>query len=188
MFGSVPLKTYLPDGDIDLALFQKTGPSIRNNWYKRLADILEAEQRRPGPFAVRDVQVHQRRGAQVLHNLQLATGLATPPQKTALELQPWCRFVCLKCLVDNIVVDISFETLGGLCTLAFLESIDRKLQEDNLFKRSIILVCPNCPSGAHVYAQSIHHRLSICMLYAVGVIVVNFWNFLLCLWFHGLSL
>lgn len=94
----------------------------------------------------------------------------------------------LKCLVDNIVVDISFETLGGLCTLAFLESIDRKLQEDNLFKRSIILVCPNCPSGAHVYAQSIHHRLSICMLYAVGVIVVNFWNFLLCLWFHGLSL
>ena len=46
----------------------------------------------------------------------------------------------LKCLVDDIVVDISFETLGGLCTVAFLESIDRKLQENNLFKRSIILV------------------------------------------------
>ena len=42
------------------------------------------------------------------------------------------------------MVDISFETLGGLCTVAFLESIDRKLQDDNIFKRSIILVSPCC--------------------------------------------
>ena len=46
----------------------------------------------------------------------------------------------LKCLVDNIVVDISFETLGGLCTVAFLESIDRHVQGQHLFKRSVILV------------------------------------------------
>lgn len=46
----------------------------------------------------------------------------------------------LKCLVDNIVVDISFETLGGLCTVAFLESIDRHIQGNHLFKRSVILV------------------------------------------------
>lgn len=46
----------------------------------------------------------------------------------------------LKCLVDNIVVDISFETLGGLCTVAFLESIDRRIGSEHLFKRSIILV------------------------------------------------
>ena len=46
----------------------------------------------------------------------------------------------LKCLVDNIVVDISFETLGGLCTVAFLESIDRNIGENHLFKRSVILV------------------------------------------------
>lgn len=93
MFGSVPLKTYLPDGDIDLALFQKTGPSIRNNWYKRLADILEAEQRRPGPFAVRDVQVIN---AEVRKCSTTCSSLLgwQPSQKTALELQPWCRFVC----------------------------------------------------------------------------------------------
>ena len=46
----------------------------------------------------------------------------------------------LKCLVDNIVVDISFETLGGLCTVAFLESIDRHIKGQHLFKRSVILV------------------------------------------------
>lgn len=46
----------------------------------------------------------------------------------------------VKCLVDNIVVDISFQSLGGLCTVNFLESIDRRIDDHHLFKRSIILV------------------------------------------------
>ena len=53
---------------------------------------------------------------------------------------PVLQVKLLKCLVDNIVVDISFETLGGLCTVAFLESIDRNIGENHLFKRSVILV------------------------------------------------
>ena len=48
----------------------------------------------------------------------------------------------VKCLVDNIVVDISFQSLGGLCTVNFLESIDRRIDDHHLFKRSIILVQP----------------------------------------------
>lgn len=48
----------------------------------------------------------------------------------------------LKCLVDNIVVDISFDTLNGLCTLAFLEVVDRHVGRAHLFKRSIILARP----------------------------------------------
>ncbi len=43
--------------------------------------------------------------------------------------------------MDNIVVDISFNQYGGLCTLAFLEEIDLKIGGSNIFKRSIILVC-----------------------------------------------
>jgi|LauGreSBDMM110SN_4_FD.fasta_scaffold116935_1 hypothetical protein len=46
----------------------------------------------------------------------------------------------LKCLVDNVVVDISFNQIGGLCTLTFLESIDRRVGKAHLFKKSIILV------------------------------------------------
>ncbi len=45
----------------------------------------------------------------------------------------------VKCLVDNIVVDITYQMPGGLCTVGFLESMDRKIQ-NHLFKRSIILV------------------------------------------------
>ena len=58
-------------------------------------------------------------------------------------MQGRCLYVqvkLLKCLVDNIVVDISFETLGGLCTVAFLESIDRHIKGQHIFKRSVILV------------------------------------------------
>lgn len=111
-FGSVPLKTYLPDGDIDLSLFQAAGPSLQATWTERLAAALEAEAaRKRGPYRVRDVQVIN---AEV--NL-------------------------VKCLVDDTVVDVSMQTLGGLCTVLFLESIDQHIQCDHLFKRSIILVC-----------------------------------------------
>jgi len=46
----------------------------------------------------------------------------------------------LKCLVDNIVVDISFNQMGGLITLNFLEEINNLIGNSNIFKRSIILV------------------------------------------------
>ena len=43
-------------------------------------------------------------------------------------------------MVADLVVDVSFESLGGLCTVAFLEAIDRKIGRSHLFKRSIVLV------------------------------------------------
>jgi len=46
----------------------------------------------------------------------------------------------LKCLVDNLVVDVSFNQLGGLCALNFLEEINRNLQPEHMLKKSIILV------------------------------------------------
>lgn len=58
MFGSVPLKTYLPDGDIDLSVFQAKGSSLRDSWATKLSALLEAEQRDPyAAFVVKDVQV-----------------------------------------------------------------------------------------------------------------------------------
>ncbi|XP_023747772.1 uncharacterized protein LOC111895948 [Lactuca sativa] len=60
----------------------------------------------------------------------------------------------IKCLVENIMVDISFNQLGGLCTLCFLEEVDNLINQNHLFKRSIILIkawCyyENCILGAH---------------------------------------
>ena len=64
-------------------------------------------------------------------------GLASPAMHACCRA---CQVRLLKCLVDNIVVDISFNQLGGLCTLAFLENMDRRIDQDHLFKKSIILV------------------------------------------------
>ncbi|KAL5698595.1 hypothetical protein ACHQM5_029613 [Ranunculus cassubicifolius] len=50
----------------------------------------------------------------------------------------------VKCLVENIVVDISFNQLGGLCTLCFLEEVDHLINQNHLFKRSIILIKAWC--------------------------------------------
>ncbi|RVW88924.1 hypothetical protein CK203_045067 [Vitis vinifera] len=50
----------------------------------------------------------------------------------------------VKCLVKDIVIDISFNQLGGLSTLCFLKQVDRLIGKDHLFKRSIILIKSWC--------------------------------------------
>ena len=50
----------------------------------------------------------------------------------------------LKCLIEDVVVDISFETIGGLRAATFLTSMDLEISKrcrgDCLFIRSVILV------------------------------------------------
>ncbi len=73
MFGSVPLKTYLPDGDIDLAVFQEKGPKLRESWTTDLKNHLESESGKAAPqYRIKDVQVIN---AEVRHLYQLPTGL-----------------------------------------------------------------------------------------------------------------
>jgi hypothetical protein len=60
MFGSVPLRTYLPDGDIDLSVFcsQETAQSIRDSWAVKLQSVIEHEQSRGNaPYKIGDVTV-----------------------------------------------------------------------------------------------------------------------------------
>lgn len=57
VFGSVPLKTYLPDGDIDIAVFQRHGSLSKDTWATRLLHYLEKEQKYRTDFQVKDAQV-----------------------------------------------------------------------------------------------------------------------------------
>ncbi|KAH9306756.1 hypothetical protein KI387_011160, partial [Taxus chinensis] len=92
-FGSVPLKTYLPDGDIDLTAFSKH-QALKDTWANEVRDVLESEEKSEhAEFHVKEVQYIQ------------------------------AEVKIIKCLVENIVVDISFNQLGGLCTLCFLEEV-----------------------------------------------------------------
>ncbi|KAJ6847112.1 uncharacterized protein M6B38_284895 [Iris pallida] len=126
-FGSVPLKTYLPDGDIDLTAFSNN-ESLKDNWANEVRDALENEERSENTeFRVREVQYIQ------------------------------AEVKLIKCLVENIVVDISFNQVGGLCTLCFLEEIDHLINQNHLFKRSIILIKAWCYYESRILGA--HHGL-----------------------------
>ncbi|XP_072997261.1 uncharacterized protein [Typha latifolia] len=125
-FGSVPLKTYLPDGDIDLTAFgiQNSEDSLANDVHA----VLELEEHnKDSEFEVKDVQY--------IH----------------------AEVKLVKCLVQNIVVDISFNQIGGLCTLCFLEQVDQLIGKDHLFKRSIMLIKAWCYYESRILGA--HHGL-----------------------------
>ncbi|GMH28699.1 hypothetical protein Nepgr_030542 [Nepenthes gracilis] len=125
-FGSVPLKMYLPDGDIDLTAFVdfNSEEALANDVYS----VLAAEDCNPAAECiVKDVQYIR------------------------------AEVKLVKCLVQNIVVDISFNQIGGLCTLCFLEQIDRRIGKDHLFKRSIILIKAWCYYESRILGA--HHGL-----------------------------
>nr|KJB09662.1 hypothetical protein B456_001G155400 [Gossypium raimondii] len=126
-FGSVPLKTYLPDGDIDLTAFSKN-QILKDTWAHQVRDMLENEEKNENAeFRVKEVQYIQ------------------------------AEVKIIKCLVENIVVDISFNQLGGLCTLCFLEEVDLLINQNHLFKRSIILIKAWCYYESRILGA--HHGL-----------------------------
>ncbi|KAG9445479.1 hypothetical protein H6P81_016819 [Aristolochia fimbriata] len=125
-FGSVPLKTYLPDGDIDLTTVSCL--NIEEALANEVRAVLEGEEQNPdSEFEVKDVQY--------IH----------------------AEVKLVKCLVQNIVIDISFNQLGGLCTLCFLEQVDHVIGKNHLFKRSIILIKAWCYYESRILGA--HHGL-----------------------------
>jgi hypothetical protein len=60
MFGSVPLKTYLPDGDIDVSVFctPDTAQALKDMWTTRLQKVIEGEQQNGNaPYEISDITV-----------------------------------------------------------------------------------------------------------------------------------
>ncbi|CAO2838667.1 unnamed protein product [Amaranthus hypochondriacus] len=127
-FGSVPLKTYLPDGDIDLTAFSDEPNLKDDDWVESVLDMLRREEKNEhAEYQVKEIQYIQ------------------------------AEVKIIKCLVDNIVVDISFNQLGGLCTLCFLEEVDNLINQNHIFKRSIILIKAWCYYESRILGA--HHGL-----------------------------
>ncbi|XP_071699675.1 uncharacterized protein [Rutidosis leptorrhynchoides] len=141
-FGSVPLKTYLPDGDIDLTAFSND-PNLKDSWARDVCNLLETEEKNENAeFHVKEIQYIQ------------------------------AEVKIIKCLVENIVVDISFNQLGGLCTLCFLEEVDNLINQNHLFKRSIILIKAWCYYESRILGA--HHGLI--STYALETLVLYIFN------------
>ncbi|XP_024981010.1 uncharacterized protein LOC112517871 [Cynara cardunculus var. scolymus] len=112
-YGSVPLKTYLPDGDIDLTVLSV--PNMEDVLPQEVLSVLQSEEQKENTeFELKDVQFID------------------------------AEVKLVKCIVQDIVIDVSFNQLGGLCALGFLERVDRVIGKDHLFKRSIMLIKTWC--------------------------------------------
>lgn len=117
--GSSSLKSYLPEGDLDLVLVAPSSRSSReeiqylttifNSWCDEIADKEEGKSSYPD-FTIRNVEFVNAR-----------TKLA-------------------HCLVNNISVDITINQIGAILTLTFLEEADRLIGVNHLFKRSLLLI------------------------------------------------
>ncbi|XP_058749608.1 uncharacterized protein LOC131622584 [Vicia villosa] len=113
-FGSVPLKTYLPDGDIDLTVFGIRQILPENSIHEILQIIQNQKENEFAEFRVKEVKLVQ------------------------------AEVKVIKCLIDSFAVDISFNQLSGLCSLCFLEEVDHLIGHNHMFKRSVILIKAWC--------------------------------------------
>uniref|UniRef100_A0A0E0D057 Uncharacterized protein n=1 Tax=Oryza meridionalis TaxID=40149 RepID=A0A0E0D057_9ORYZ len=140
-YGSVPLKTYLPDGDVDLTVLGNTsyGSTLIDDIYH----ILQSEEQNcDAEFEVKDLQ---------LINAEVRL---------------------IKCTIENIVVDISFNQTGGICALCFLELVDRKVGKNHLVKNSIILIKAWCYYESRLLGA--HHGLI--STYALETLILYIFN------------
>ncbi|KAG6401354.1 hypothetical protein SASPL_138208 [Salvia splendens] len=141
-YGSVPLKTYLPDGDIDLTILK--GPNAEESLPHDVLSLLEAQEKNEdAEYQVKDTQFID------------------------------AEVKLVKCFVQNIVVDLSFNQLGGLSTLCFLEQVDRLVGKNHFFKRSIILVKTWCYYESRILGA--HHGLI--STYALEILVLYIFHF-----------
>ncbi|GJV59505.1 hypothetical protein Tco_1465605 [Tanacetum coccineum] len=120
-YGSVPLKTYLRVGDIDLTVIGDENIPFPG----RVVDLLEIEKENENAeFKIQDIK---------------------------------CIFAevkIIKCNVGGFLIDISWNQLGGLCSLCFLEQVDSLIGKDNLFKQSIILIKSWCNYESCIHGAS----------------------------------
>ncbi|XP_010525400.1 PREDICTED: uncharacterized protein LOC104803199 isoform X2 [Tarenaya hassleriana] len=145
-FGSVPLKTYLPDGDIDLTVL--THQDMEEKLAVQLCSMLEGEEKGSDIQEIDDFQ-------------------ATDVQYIRAQVK------VIKCNIKNIAVDISFNQMAGLCALCFLEQIDQIFGRDHLFKRSIILIKAWCYYESRILGANTGlistYALAVLVLYIINL-------------------
>ncbi|OEL21751.1 hypothetical protein BAE44_0017230 [Dichanthelium oligosanthes] len=140
-FGSVPLRTYLPNGDVDITVLGNTW--LNSTFIDDVRSVLESEQENcDAEFKV--------------------TGLHFINAEVKL----------MKCVIENIVVDVSFNQIGGVSTFCFLELVDRQVGKNHLFKRTIMLIKAWCYHESRILGA--HHGLI--STYALETLVLYIFN------------
>ncbi|KEP62737.1 UNVERIFIED_CONTAM: hypothetical protein HHA_214990 [Hammondia hammondi] len=149
-YGSFPLRTFLPDGDLDIGVIS----------YNRRTGVLEGEEESDALLAVL-LEKFQR--AEVKSN-------KTFPLREASLVDAEVRI--LKCIVSGIAVDVSVNKVGGCCSLVFLELADRRIGRNHLFKRSVLLIKSWFAYESHLLGS----RSGLLATYCVEALVLHLFH------------
>ncbi|CEL97766.1 unnamed protein product [Vitrella brassicaformis CCMP3155] len=145
-YGSVPLMTYLPDGDIDIGFAT----------YKDGTGVMDDDTRSD---IYLDLVYKRLKEPSLEHHPQF-------PVRNAIMIMAEVRV--LKFTVRNIAIDLSANKIGGCCSFVFLEHVDRRLGHFHLFKRATILIKCWCAYESHTLGS----RSGLMATYALETLVL----------------
>ncbi|PFH37058.1 hypothetical protein BESB_035160 [Besnoitia besnoiti] len=149
-YGSFPLRTFLPDGDLDIGIIT----------FNRHTGVLEGEEESDALLAALLEAFQQER---VKNNKKF-------PVREASLVDAEVRI--LKCIVAGIAVDVSVNKVGGCCSLVFLELADRRIGRDHLFKRSVLLIKSWFAYESHLLGS----RSGLLATYCVETLVLHLFH------------
>ncbi|CAK4066277.1 unnamed protein product [Aphanomyces euteiches] len=118
--GSFPLKTYLPDSDIDVCL-EVPDPALVATWHLAVTQALI--------------------GAATLetrYNPQDTPEKASCTVRNVTFINAEVRVV--KCTIDNVSIDFTANRFAALGALSLLNEMDVRVGQNHLFKRTLILI------------------------------------------------
>jgi hypothetical protein len=134
LFGSVPIMTYLPHGDIDLTFYVngEASQDIVSKWPHRLVKKLERasnfKRHAAGSKAAASGLLNMPAGSTSVHHksatpvaCEVRSALIIPAEVTLIK----CHVFTPQHSEDIVVVDISFQQQGGVNAVTFLEEADR---------------------------------------------------------------
>ena len=141
-FGSGPLKTYLPESDIDLTLLFKK-PIVRR-------DPLAAVSDEPKCRLMEDISSAE---LQRFKYLLEEEAVANPKLRDISIINADVKLV--KFYYDNMPVDLTFNQTGGICSLVFFEELDKELGKEHILKKSILMIKAWCLYEGHILGSHI---------------------------------
>ena len=115
------MRTYLPDGDIDVCLLGPHELLSRDDWTVRLR-----------------AHVERAEAAAAEASIELGSPVAEFAVSEIHIIHAEVKLMKLIC--DGVVVDVSANQFGGLAALGFLEEVNAFIGKGEIFKRSIVLI------------------------------------------------
>lgn len=151
-FGSFPMRTYLPDSDIDITIIleDKNSKAIMTNYtYDYLNKILFSIQNSLETF---NLEI----GYQIISEINL--------------IQADVKLI--KCKYENLSFDISINNFVGLWKINFMNYVEKNVENNTLFKRSLFLI----KAWSYYEGSILGSNIGLLASYALEILVIFLFN------------